>query len=359
MSDASVDTTDPAGDRATPRRRRWRRLGLIAAATLFALVLVAEIATRVTLGSAAISVPHPTIEYLFAPNQSVTRFGSDQRYNRWHMRSDDFAAEKTDPLELRILVIGDSVVNGGNFVDQAELATEIVRDRLGQRTRRPVVVANIAAGSWGPANQLAYLREFGLFDADAVVFVWNTKDVIDRPTFAPLNSSTQPTRRPISAALDAFNRYALPMARYHYARWTADEPETLYESLTPGMRRDTANPTPEEIDAGAVEMRDAIDFVWDQGVPVAVVHHAHLKELLDNDTTAMGEALRSTAKRAGAAYVSNRDHLLAASERGEQIYRDPMHPTASGQAALADAAIDVLEKTIPQKLETIRGERAK
>jgi hypothetical protein len=146
---------------------------------------------RLGLGNPPLSVTHPTIEYLFKPNQDVLRFGNRVRINAYGMRSDDFPTNKAQD-EFRVLVFGDSVLNGGNLTDQKELATELLSVRLEQALERPVVVGNVSAGSWGPGNWLGYAREYGFFDADAVVLLISTHDYRDNPTFEPLNRYTHP-----------------------------------------------------------------------------------------------------------------------------------------------------------------------
>ena len=45
------------------------------------------------------------------------------------MRSEPFSQKKSGN-ELRIMVFGDSVVNGGNLIDQEQLATSILKNKL-------------------------------------------------------------------------------------------------------------------------------------------------------------------------------------------------------------------------------------
>jgi len=151
---------------------------LICLVSLIATFALVETLARTVagLGTPALSVTHPTIEYMFKPNQHVYRFGNLQHYNASGMRSTDFAPTRTQDNELRVLVVGDSVINGGHLTDQADLGTELLRYELESLLRQPVSVGNISAGSWGPPNQLAYLNEYGWFDADIVLFVASDHD---------------------------------------------------------------------------------------------------------------------------------------------------------------------------------------
>ena len=185
-----------------------KRVIIVSFCAIISAVAFAEVLSRyyLGLGTPPLSVAHPTIEYMFKPNQEVTRFGNRFVINRYGMRTDDFPAQKR-PGELRIMVYGDSVVNGGNLTDHAGLATTMLRRELEARTGRDVVVGNISAGSWGPGNWLAYAREYGFFGADMIVLVISSHDSGDVPTFQPLDPATHPTESPVSAFWEGIERY--------------------------------------------------------------------------------------------------------------------------------------------------------
>ena len=137
----------------TPPRRGWRRplrwpVRLLVA--LLVLLIAAELFARfyLGLGDPPLSMADPEIEYLFKPDQTCYPFHKRVHYNAWSMRSEDFPRHKSQPDELRVMVFGDSVVNGGSLTDHADLATTILQRRLSEDLGRPVVVGNISAGSW-------------------------------------------------------------------------------------------------------------------------------------------------------------------------------------------------------------------
>lgn len=134
---------------------------------------------------------------MFAPDQEVYRFGNLQAYNAQGMRS--------PPMETvfqprRILVFGDSVLNGGNLTDQSELGTTLA-------TSDDLFFGNVSAGSWGPANMHAWFREFGSMGADTAIIVVSSHDLSDLPSFEPLDPTTHPMQPPLSALTEAFTRY--------------------------------------------------------------------------------------------------------------------------------------------------------
>lgn len=138
------------------------------AVLLLCTALLAELVARAFgLGDSPLLVDDPFTEYRYAPSTSYRRFGNEMSYNRWSMRSSNFPARKAFAGERRVLVICDSVVNGGTLTDQAKIATSLLQAALGSS----FTVGNISAWSWGPANQLGYIHEFGWFDVD-IVILW-------------------------------------------------------------------------------------------------------------------------------------------------------------------------------------------
>ena len=172
--------------------------------SLFTGELVARYALG--LGNPPLSQPHPTIEYLFKPNQDVKRFNNRVLINAYGMRSHQFPKQKPAG-EFRLMVFGDSVLNGGNLTDHENLGTKIAQKELEGLLGKPVQVGNISAGSWGPGNWLAYAKEFGFFGADLVVLVASSHDIADNPTFAPLDPNTHPQKAPVSALIEGAVRY--------------------------------------------------------------------------------------------------------------------------------------------------------
>lgn len=149
--------------------------------------------------SPPLSVAHERIDYMFAPNQDVDRFGNRLLYNEYGMRN--------RPVTVwgdarRVLVFGDSVLNGGNLTDHESLATTAA-----MRQTEGIVFANISAGSWGPDNILGWIETFDLLGAETAILVLSSHDAADAPTSEPLNTATHPTTRPVSALWEGITRY--------------------------------------------------------------------------------------------------------------------------------------------------------
>lgn len=194
----------------------FRKYTLIIGAVLIALLAGTELALRAFMGRPALYVADPEIEYMFQPDQQVRRFGSEIRINAYGMRSEDLASADADG-RFRVLVLGDSVVNGGSLTDQSALATDLL-SRQKTSVGRRIEVLNVSAGSWGPGNLLAYLDRFGTFDADIAILVLSSHDLSDNRTFAPLDKNTYPTAAPMFATQEFLDRY---VQRYLPFRWSS------------------------------------------------------------------------------------------------------------------------------------------
>jgi lysophospholipase L1-like esterase len=309
-----------------PSRGRWRR-GAVAAALLCA-VAAAEPYSRYVLGlgDPPLYVADPQIEYLLQPDQDVLRFGKRIVVNQWSMRSLPFPRHKAAANELRVMVFGDSVVNGGSQVDHEELATTLLERRLQAQLHRPVIVGNVAAGSWGPGNWLAYVERYGTFDADLVVLVINSGDVADNPTFEPLEPQTHPTRKPWLALQEGWSRY---LPRYIPALAGG-------EQAPPG----SMTPSDAQVQRGLQDMRTFLATVRARRAKVLVLHHPDAHELKAGRDEFGKEQARLLCEHLGVPFVEMRADYEAAGSGA--LYRDSIHPNATGQRAMAEVMFRVL-----------------
>ena len=114
-------------------------------------------------------------EYMALPNQCGVRLGNRYYYNVFGMRSDE-----VNPHKKHILGLGDSVIYGGVQTDQDSLATSLFSAETGMQ------MLNISAGSWGPDNCAAYLKEKGMFNAKGIFLLVSSHDAHDNMDFMPV-----------------------------------------------------------------------------------------------------------------------------------------------------------------------------
>lgn len=183
---------------------------LIAIASLTGLIVIIEGGLRLVwgLGNPPLYIADENVGYLLAPNQELRRMGNRIKINQYSMRSQEITANKIDST-FRVLLLGDSIINGGWWTDQAETIPALVEAEIELGDRRTVEVLNASANSWGPRNELAYLQHFGLFDTDAVILVINTDDLFaTAPTSLAVGKvSNYPDKAPPLALVELYQHY--------------------------------------------------------------------------------------------------------------------------------------------------------
>lgn len=208
-------------------------IGWMAIASLSGLVLVElGLRWRFGLGTPVLYCADPQIGYVLAPNQRLRRFGNQIVVNQFSMRSAAIAPLRP-AHRLRVLLLGDSVANGGSWTDQPDIISEQMQRLIQAQPLGPcftlsslsaVEVLNASAASWGPRNQLAYLNQFGSFEAQLIVLLINTDDLFaPAPTSAPVGRDRQyPNRRPYFALSDALG---LAWAKFYPPKPVAAAPD--------------------------------------------------------------------------------------------------------------------------------------
>ena len=330
----------PAGDFERGRGRVWRRacrlirgVRILATWILIGLV-VAECVARwgLGLGDPPLMVVDPQVGYMFAPNQDVYRFGNHVMYNAFSMRSDCFRPRKRSPDELRVMVIGDSVVNGGALTDQNDLATEHLKRRLRKELGRQVFVGNISAG-WGVSDECAYVRHFGLFDADIVVIVVNSDDAFFAESYvAP--SLGFPTRKPQLAMTELVDRYLLPR-------------------IFPRDRSALLVKRPPATD----QLLEMIEMARKSGAEVLLAHHPSREEC-GGDWADGHDLLVAAAEQSGLPLLEMRPYYQEARQKGTTVYRDSIHLSPAGQGVLADVLEPVVYELLAKRVGSAKPRAA-
>ncbi len=175
-------------------------------AILVAILIILELILKLFfgLGNPPLYIADENIGYLLAPHQDVKRFGNRIIINQYSLRTHPLTEEKT-LSHLRILCLGDSIINGGWWTDQDATIPALIEKKISSINN--IEVLNASANSWGPRNQLAYLRKFGLFQAKIVVLVLNTDDLFaTAPTSIPVGRAfNYPDKKPLLALAELFD----------------------------------------------------------------------------------------------------------------------------------------------------------
>lgn len=178
---------------------RW--LGLIC--FLFLLLVVSELVLRLVWGLADAPLYYESreYEYMACPNQDGYRFGNHYHFNSFSQRSDE-----PDSTKAIVLGLGDSVLFGGVLTDQDSLATTLFSKETGMQ------MLNISAGSWGPDNCAAYIREKGIFGAKAMFLLVSSHDAYDNMDFQQVvgKHPSYPNKNYLTAWGELICRYIYP-----------------------------------------------------------------------------------------------------------------------------------------------------
>lgn len=159
------------------------------------------------LGKRPLYIADNEIGYLLAPNQNVRRLGNLTRINQYSMRSEDIEKSPCNDT-MRLFFIGDSIVNGCWWTDQNETISALVKEEIEKKSSQSIEVLNASANSWGPRNQLAYLKRFGTFNSQVIFLIINTDDLFStKPT--PLRVGKDiyyPDKQPILAIKEILDK---------------------------------------------------------------------------------------------------------------------------------------------------------
>jgi hypothetical protein len=288
------------------------------------------------LGTPPLSIVHPTIEYMYRPNQDVYRFGHHFITNQYGMRSPPLNQNK-DTQELRVMVFGDSVINGGNPTDQMELATSILKDRLTNLLNKNIFVGNISAGSWGPGNWLAYAKEYGFFHADIIVLVLSSHDYNDNPTFAPLDRTTHPTENPSSALIEGVEIY-LPRYLPHTSNNPSQSNNPIAIESYVGNQDESNNE--KEVQKALKDLTSFLELAKSNSKTVLVLQHYEKSEIESGLSKPGYHLIKSTCEKLGIKPISLEPYFRKSIESGVDPYRDFIHPNQIGQKLIFEAILD-------------------
>ena len=292
---------------------------LIILASVTGLAVIAEIGLRITmgLGNPPLYVADEEIGYLLVPNQKLRRSGNSIQTNQYSMRSQEIEAKPEDGT--RILMLGDSVVNGSWWTDQTDTLSSLLANKLNDSD---VEVLNASANSWGPRNQLAYLKRYGLFNADALVLIINTDDLfaIEPTSLAVGKSYSYPDRAPVSALVEFYQLYIAPPK-------SIPELEQLKQAKDDHLSKNLA--AIEEIKA----MADAADTEFILALTPL------LREFEEGSTDKEIEARQRLQQFVTAENINylNFLEIWADFPQPEFLYRDRIHPSPQGNSKIVEA----------------------
>lgn len=301
-------------------RKRRKRFKLLWGVVIGAIAIELFLRFAFGLGTPVLSQADSLTGYRFQPNQRVVRFGRTIAYNQYSQRSDAIAIPKPAST-LRILMTGDSVLNGGTPIAQNETITALFQAEL-KKTRKSVEVLNASAGSWGIGNQLGYLREFGLFDSNALILQIGTHDLIqptstsDRVGIDP----NYPNHRPLLALQELFARYLLPR---------------IFPAPPPREIPAVANPET-QFRQNMQSLRAIVALARQQNIPVSVLYTPNWTDILPkpSEPPFKAEFLKVLTELQIRVFDSQAAWSKLPPATVKTYFRDSVHLTVIGNRAL-------------------------
>lgn len=295
--------------------RRWLRraaLGVVLA------LVAAELGLR---AAGVVDFPlydaDPRIGYIPRASQS----GAYLRHNHWQINEKSQGSPPWQPdRRTDVLLLGDSIVWGGNPLDQSQKLGPTLQGMLPDAD-----VWSAAAGSWGVPNEVEYLDRFPevVQASEIVVWVINTGDLNTRSQWA--SELTHPRQHPPSALLYVAQKYALPRVQ---ARLPGPASSVAAETspAAPPIFPETEALFRERLQT-LVEARRVLVVVWPEraaasGAEPALSAH---RAFVDHVTRLLPPGV-----------------LLLEATPPPNLYRDGIHPSAAGNEWLAERIVAAL-----------------
>jgi hypothetical protein len=297
---------------------------------LFAgILLLLEICLRLILGlgSPVLYIADPAFGYFPKGGQHLHRFFVDIDTNLLGMRSRPVSEVKTRS-EYRILFVGDSVPFGTTYVDQKDIFVEKIGSYFDRTHAKPISVMNASSPGWAPSNELGFLKSRGIYHADMVVLVYNTKDLV-QPFVPYTESPLVPLKNPATAVGELWSRYLLP--RLFPARAMVD-PGSI------GADDDQPSPAGESRVLETIEMTR--QYVASQGARFVVLFSPVVTPDIGRHQSDWNRALfqlKGWAERQGVPVLDMTE--IMAIQNPKEIYFDGVHLRAAGDQIVADAFI--------------------
>ncbi len=302
---------------------------------LFAISsLIFEIISRryFGLGKPPLYESYVGMEYKLKENQNIQRFGNKIKINNASMRTSYDISEKNNKNQERILIFGDSVLWGGSKTDQEKIATSLLDKKLKDKYD----IYNISAGSWGPGNWIEYIRENGLFNADKVIFLINSADLVDVPyERVEMPNLNRPTSNPPFAIWELITRYILPKGKNILIS------KSKAFNYINDINIDSDKHS--KIKIGAEILNEAINLIQTNGVKLRVVQFWNKEEFESELPNKYHSKINEILTINNIKTIQSLPYFKNCSSNASELFVDWIHTTLKGQACLAITLEDAVK----------------
>ncbi|MBO8242380.1 hypothetical protein HA147_06915 [Prochlorococcus marinus XMU1410] len=298
-------------------------------------LLILELISRkyIGLGTPALYESYEGMEYKLKANQNIRRFGNAVIINNASMRTTQNIIKKKAQDKKRILIFGDSVLWGGTHIDQEKIATSLLIKKI----KNKYEIYNISAGSWGPGNWIEYIKENGLFDADKVIFLINSQDLVDIPYKGNGINKQIPTSNPPFAMLELINRYLFPRA--------IKSINTMNNKFI-SFKNKNVNNIDDDLDSNINEgiefLNEVIDLVQKNRIELIAIQFWNKEEFESESPMQFHSKTNEILTKKNIKTIQTLEYFKKCSSNGKKLFRDGIHPTIKGQICLAKVLEDAV-----------------
>jgi hypothetical protein len=311
---------------------KWRRRALVAAGVMVAAIVLVEAGVRAVgaVDFPVYEVRDDDVAYVYAAQQS----GRFLRRNAWAVNDRHMPTPRPwDPARLpNLLVIGNSIVAGGNPYDQSEK----VASRVEGRTDGRYSVWPVAVGGWSTTNQIAFLEGNPDVVRASTLFVWvHTSGGLRGPN-PWLGDDAFPRRRPAWATAYVLRRYLQPQLRVAWKQPPAP-PRAGTDADASGANLVRFEHTVAALASASGRRHPGVLVLYPTRAQVDAARRGieWLPERAD---------LEGVAARYG---VLVKD-LTRHPEWAVGLYRDEIHPTVAGNEVLARIVVADVERALEE-----------
>lgn len=290
-----------------------RKTTLLLSFTILLLSVGELVGRYIGLTSYPVYIESSKFEYILKPNQNTLIYRNRVFTNEYSMRSKPLTPTDTSV----VLLIGDSIIHGGNLTDQDSLATTILENNVTHTLHRNIRILNISAKSWGPDNGVAYLKEYGLFNADMIVLVVSSHDAFDNMTFRKTvgTSPDHPAKNTL-LAWQMFVKKGLPRIPFL---------QNLFHETQPSFRDTVLNSN--VFNTG---FRDFQEISKKNNIPLIIYLHSSTSEIDSHKLVGGG------LKIIDFCHQNQIPIIIGLGKEKPQFYEDGLHFNNQGQKFLAN-----------------------
>lgn len=240
--------------------------------------------------------------YFFKKNQSGIFFGN----NEWFINNYGMIA-KSDYInndEHKILLIGDSIVYGGNNTKQMNRVGMILEDITS------IPVFSIAAGSWAFENELIYLNKLNLnLNNKKIIFILNSGDFGKKSRWDC--EKNHPTQKPDFLMYYLLTKYVIDYECNY---------QDLYQNTSPNINW--------QIFLKHTIQKINLDSIY-------IILYPNRNELINGYN--FRDEISQLKRVNGGIKIFNFNKI------SNEMYRDPIHPNILGNKLLATYISDIIK----------------